>query len=155
MTQENAPAAPAPVVEMRGISIGFPGVKALDGVDFRMFPGEVHSLMGENGAGKSTLIKALTGVYGIDAGTITLAGEQVSFSGPAQAQAAGISTATRGESLRHTHGLTVDGLGAVEILVAETDIERARQLLASAESGDFRLGDEDQQNSETAPRASD
>ena len=61
----------APVVEMRGISIAFPGVKALDGVDFRMFPGEVHSLMGENGAGKSTLIKALTGVYRIDAGTIT------------------------------------------------------------------------------------
>ena len=91
-TSENPPAAPAPVVDMRGISIGFPGVKALDGVDFRMFPGEVHSLMGENGAGKSTLIKALTGVYGIDAGTITLAGEQVSFSGPAQAQAAGIST---------------------------------------------------------------
>lgn len=91
-SSENPPAAPAPVVEMRGISIGFPGVKALDGVDFRMFPGEVHSLMGENGAGKSTLIKALTGVYGIDAGTITLAGEQVSFSGPAQAQAAGIST---------------------------------------------------------------
>jgi len=84
--------AVAPVVEMRGISITFPGVKALDGVDFRMFPGEVHSLMGENGAGKSTLIKALTGVYGIDAGTITLAGDEVSFSGPAQAQAAGIST---------------------------------------------------------------
>ena len=75
----------APVIEMQGISITFPGVKALDGVDFRMFPGEVHSLMGENGAGKSTLIKALTGVYGIDAGTITLSGEQVSFSGPAQA----------------------------------------------------------------------
>src|SRR5690349_23850468 len=72
--------AVAPVVEMRGISITFPGVKALDGVDFRMFPGEVHSLMGENGAGKSTLIKALTGVYGIDAGTITLAGDEVSFS---------------------------------------------------------------------------
>ncbi|WP_438854551.1 sugar ABC transporter ATP-binding protein [Agromyces sp. M3QZ16-3] len=98
VTQQTEPAAPAretgpaPVVEMRGISIGFPGVKALDGVDFRMFPGEVHSLMGENGAGKSTLIKALTGVYGIDAGTITLAGERVSFAGPAQAQAAGIST---------------------------------------------------------------
>ncbi|GGI44358.1 simple sugar transport system ATP-binding protein [Agromyces flavus] len=90
MTQ--APATPAPVVEMRDISITFPGVKALDGVDFRMFPGEVHSLMGENGAGKSTLIKALTGVYGIDSGTITLAGDQVSFSGPAQAQAAGIAT---------------------------------------------------------------
>ncbi len=90
MTNPTDPAAP--VVEMRGISITFPGVKALDGVDFRLFPGEVHSLMGENGAGKSTLIKALTGVYGIDAGTITLGGEQVSFSGPAQAQASGIST---------------------------------------------------------------
>ena len=89
MTQ--APAI-APVVEMHGISIEFPGVKALDSVDFRMFPGEVHSLMGENGAGKSTLIKALTGVYGIDSGTISLAGDAVSFTGPAQAQAAGIST---------------------------------------------------------------
>ncbi len=101
MTQESqavadAPAvvggAPAPVVEMHGISIAFPGVKALDGVDFRMFPGEVHSLMGENGAGKSTLIKALTGVYSVDSGVIRLAGEQVTFTGPAQAQAAGIST---------------------------------------------------------------
>ncbi|HEY3338132.1 MAG TPA: sugar ABC transporter ATP-binding protein [Propionicimonas sp.] len=82
----------APVVEMTDISISFPGVKALDGVDFRMFPGEVHSLMGENGAGKSTLIKALTGVYSIDSGVIRLGGEQVTFSEPAQAQAAGIST---------------------------------------------------------------
>ncbi|WP_082492188.1 sugar ABC transporter ATP-binding protein [Leifsonia sp. Root4] len=82
----------APVVDMTDISISFPGVKALDAVSFRMFPGEVHSLMGENGAGKSTLIKALTGVYGIDSGVITLDGEQVSFAGPAAAQAAGIST---------------------------------------------------------------
>jgi simple sugar transport system ATP-binding protein len=83
---------PDPVVEMKGISITFPGVKALDEVDFRMFPGEVHSLMGENGAGKSTLIKALTGVYGIDSGVILLNGAKVAFSSPAQAQAAGIST---------------------------------------------------------------
>ncbi|MCS5719763.1 sugar ABC transporter ATP-binding protein [Herbiconiux sp. CPCC 205763] len=81
-----------PVVEMTGITITFPGVKALDAVDFRMFPGEVHSLMGENGAGKSTLIKALTGVYPIDDGVIRLGGQTVSFSGPAHAQAAGIST---------------------------------------------------------------
>jgi len=81
-----------PIVEMTDISITFPGVKALDSVSFRMFPGEVHSLMGENGAGKSTLIKALTGVYGIDSGVITLAGETLSINSPAQAQAAGIST---------------------------------------------------------------
>ncbi len=81
-----------PVVEMRDISISFPGVKALDGVDFRLLPGEVHALMGENGAGKSTLIKALTGVYGIDAGTIKVRGEEQVFAGPGAAQQAGIAT---------------------------------------------------------------
>ncbi len=81
-----------PVVEMTGISVEFPGVKALDGVDFRLFPGEVHSLMGENGAGKSTLIKALTGVYKTDAGSITVHGTPRRFHGTADAQAAGIST---------------------------------------------------------------
>lgn len=90
----NPPAAPpaTPVVQMRDISISFPGVKALDGVDFRLLPGEVHALMGENGAGKSTLIKALTGVYDIDGGTITVAGVPRRFAGPRQAQDAGIST---------------------------------------------------------------
>lgn len=82
----------APVVDMTNISISFPGVKALDRVDFRMFPGEVHSLMGENGAGKSTLIKALTGVYPIDSGSILFDGRPLVITGPAQAQAAGIST---------------------------------------------------------------
>jgi monosaccharide-transporting ATPase len=84
--------SPAPVVEMCDISISFPGVKALDSVTFRLLPGEVHALMGENGAGKSTLIKALTGVYDIDAGSITVAGVPSRFSGPRQAQEAGIST---------------------------------------------------------------
>jgi simple sugar transport system ATP-binding protein len=64
-----------PVLQMRGIEKAFVGVKALDDVDFRLFPGEVHALMGENGAGKSTLIKVLTGVYPIDAGEIVLEGE--------------------------------------------------------------------------------
>jgi monosaccharide-transporting ATPase len=82
----------APVVEMRDISISFPGVKALNRVTFRLLPGEVHALMGENGAGKSTLIKALTGVYDLDAGSITVAGVPCRFSGPRQAQDAGIST---------------------------------------------------------------
>ena len=81
-----------PVLTMTGISKTFPGVRALHDVDFRLFPGEVHALMGENGAGKSTLIKVLTGVYGTDAGVVTLDGEQVSFTGPMQAAAAGVST---------------------------------------------------------------
>ncbi|WP_029252089.1 sugar ABC transporter ATP-binding protein [Paraoerskovia marina] len=88
----NHETATRPVVEMTGISIEFPGVKALDQVDFRLFPGEVHALMGENGAGKSTLIKALTGVYGIDAGEILVSGTPHRFSGPGEAQDAGVAT---------------------------------------------------------------
>jgi galactofuranose transport system ATP-binding protein len=84
--------APTAVVEMRGITIEFPGVKALQNVDFTLQPGEIHSLMGENGAGKSTLIKALTGVYAIDSGSIKVAGAKRAFSGTADAQHAGIAT---------------------------------------------------------------
>jgi simple sugar transport system ATP-binding protein len=80
------------IVEMRGITIQFPGVKALDGVDLTLRGGEVHTLMGENGAGKSTLIKALTGVYAIDSGSIVVEGVPREFRGTADAQLAGIST---------------------------------------------------------------
>jgi simple sugar transport system ATP-binding protein len=82
----------SPVLEMTGIRKVFPGVVALDGVDFRLLPGEIHALMGENGAGKSTLIKVLTGVYDIDGGEIHLGGQPVQFSGPLQAQQSGVST---------------------------------------------------------------
>ncbi|MEV4292872.1 sugar ABC transporter ATP-binding protein [Nonomuraea bangladeshensis] len=85
-------AVPAPVLTMSGIGKQFPGVKALDDVDLRLLPGEVHALMGENGAGKSTLIKVLTGVHPADAGTIVLAGRTVTFGSPLEAQQAGIST---------------------------------------------------------------
>ena len=81
-----------PIVVMKGITIEFPGVKALDGVDLRLFPGEVHALMGENGAGKSTMIKALTGVYKIDAGSIEVDGKPQTFTGTGDAQNAGIAT---------------------------------------------------------------
>src|SRR6267154_429815 len=83
---------PQPMLTMTGISKSFPGVKALSDVNFRLFPGEVHALMGENGAGKSTLIKVLTGVYDIDEGSITLDGSAVSFGSPLQAQQGGVST---------------------------------------------------------------
>ena len=62
------------VLEMKGIVKTFPGVKALQGVDFTLCKGEIHALMGENGAGKSTLIKVLTGVYEKDGGEIFLEG---------------------------------------------------------------------------------
>ena len=57
-------------------------------------------------------------------------------------EAAGIPSSFKGESLRHTHGLTLDGLGAVEISVNESDAARARTLLESAEAGVYRVGDE-------------
>ncbi|MFC4590749.1 sugar ABC transporter ATP-binding protein [Sphaerisporangium corydalis] len=85
-------ADPRPILTMTGISKDFPGVRALADVGFRLFPGEVHALMGENGAGKSTLIKVLTGVYDVDQGEIALDGEPVRFSGPLQARQAGVST---------------------------------------------------------------
>lgn len=62
------------VLTMRGISMTFPGVKALSGVDFTLRRGEIHALMGENGAGKSTLIKCLTGINAFEAGEIRVDG---------------------------------------------------------------------------------
>ena len=82
------------VLRMRNIHKSFPGVKALQGVDFTLREGEVHALMGENGAGKSTLIKVLTGVYTKDEGDIFLEGNEgaVSIRSPQEAQRLGIST---------------------------------------------------------------
>ena len=77
---------------MKQIEIQFPGVKALDKVDFSLKAGEVHSLLGENGAGKSTLIKCLTGVNKMDSGTITLDGQEIRPQDPGHAMTLGIST---------------------------------------------------------------
>jgi galactofuranose transport system ATP-binding protein len=82
----------APIVEMKGISKGFPGVRALSSVDFRLFKGEVHALMGQNGAGKSTLVKVLTGVYRQDAGETLLEGKPIRPDSPLAAQKLGINT---------------------------------------------------------------
>jgi galactofuranose transport system ATP-binding protein len=81
-----------PILRMQGIHKTFPGVAALADVDFRLYPGEVHAVMGENGAGKSTLIKVLTGVHQADAGQILLDGAPVQFTSPLQAQRSGVST---------------------------------------------------------------
>lgn len=79
------------VLQMQGIVKNFSGVKALKGVDFSVYKGEVHALVGENGAGKSTLIKILTGVYPKDGGTIILDNEEVAVHSPFEAQKLGIS----------------------------------------------------------------
>jgi ABC-type sugar transport system ATPase subunit len=65
---------PTPLLEIRNLTKTFPGVPALTSVDFTMYPGEVHAVLGENGAGKSTLIKVITGVYKKDSGNILLQG---------------------------------------------------------------------------------
>ncbi|HEX9925517.1 MAG TPA: sugar ABC transporter ATP-binding protein [Anaerolineae bacterium] len=80
------------LVTMKGINKAFPGVQALEAVDFSLQRGEIHALVGENGAGKSTLIKILTGVEWQDTGTITLENEDVFIRSPQHAQDLGIST---------------------------------------------------------------
>ncbi|UUP18846.1 multiple monosaccharide ABC transporter ATP-binding protein [Nitratireductor thuwali] len=81
-----------PILEMRGITKVFPGVKALDDVNLRVAPGEIHALVGENGAGKSTLMKVLSGVYphGTYEGDIEFDGKPVSFSGISDSEEVGI-----------------------------------------------------------------
>lgn len=82
------------ILEMKNINKSFPGVRALQGVDFKLNKGEIHALMGENGAGKSTLIKVLTGVYEKDEGYIYIDGsdKETVIHSPQDAQRAGIST---------------------------------------------------------------
>ncbi len=82
----------AVLLKMRGIYKSFPGVRALQNVDFTLHSGEIHALMGENGAGKSTLIKVLTGVYGKDEGEVYLEDKPVTIHSPQDAQKVGIST---------------------------------------------------------------
>ena len=79
------------VLELKGITKIFPGVKALNKVQFQLKPGEVHALMGENGAGKSTFIKVITGVHKAEEGEMYLYGKKVDFKGPKDAQEAGIA----------------------------------------------------------------
>ena len=79
------------LLEMRGITKEFPGVKALDGVNLTVRAGTVHALMGENGAGKSTLMKCLFGIYSRDGGTITLDGKEVNFKSAKEALENGVA----------------------------------------------------------------
>lgn len=81
----------SPILELRGITKTFPGVRALDNVDFTLRPGEIHSIMGENGAGKSTFIKIITGVYTADEGEILCDGHPVKIRNTKDSQKLGIA----------------------------------------------------------------
>ena len=79
------------LLELRGVSKSFPGVKALDNVSLALRPGTVHALMGENGAGKSTLMKCLFGIYKMDAGEIYMNGQKIQVDNPDEAMKLGIA----------------------------------------------------------------
>lgn len=93
------------LLEMRGICKAFPGVQALNKVDFKVEAGTIHALMGENGAGKSTLMKCLFGIYRKDAGDILMEGKPVIFENPKQALDGGISMVH--QELNQVPGLSV------------------------------------------------
>lgn len=121
------------LVEMRGIGVVFPGVRALDGVDFTLRAGEVHTLMGENGAGKSTLIKALTGINRLASGSILLEGEEYRPMGTEDAQAHGISTVYQEVNLCPNMTVAENVMLGHEIRRGPViDWKRTRKLAASA-----------------------
>jgi simple sugar transport system ATP-binding protein len=95
-----------PRVQLNGIVKSFAAMRALDNVDFSLYPGEVHALLGENGAGKSTLIKVMTGALAADAGTILLDGKVVTVKSPGDARALGISTVYQEVNLVPTMSVT-------------------------------------------------
>ena len=100
--------APAPpMLEMRGITKRFPGVIANEDVDLVVQPGQVHTLLGENGAGKSTLVKILYGLYRQDEGTVSVQGERVEVTSPADAISHGIG-------MIHQHFMLVPTLTVAE-----------------------------------------
>src|SRR5262245_57530799 len=85
------PVTPTPLLDARAITKSYAGVRALSGVSFDLYAGEVHALVGENGAGKSTLIKVMTGAVPADSGTLSVAGQPVATMNPAASRALGIA----------------------------------------------------------------
>ena len=94
------------ILQVRGITKEFPGVKALDDVTFSVKRGTIHALMGENGAGKSTLIKILAGIYVNYQGEVELDGQILKLKSPADAQRLGISVVHQELKLCETLSIT-------------------------------------------------
>jgi ribose transport system ATP-binding protein len=133
---------PASLLEMRGITKSFSGVRALKGVDLEVRPGEVHCVLGQNGAGKSTLIKILAGAYQPDGGEIIWQGEPVTIHHPVAALDLGI--ATMYQELDVVDGLTITEniflgheLATAGVLHRATANKKARELLGRLGHGDL------------------
>ena len=122
-----------PLIELRGVTKRFPGMKALDGVDFRIEPAEILCLAGENGSGKSTLIKIVSGVYDFDEGTLLIDGAPVSGFSPRAAIAAGVQVIYQDFSL-------FPSLTVAENLAMGRLLSEGRRFIAPAEC--HRLGAE-------------
>jgi ABC-type sugar transport system ATPase subunit len=122
---------------MKGIKKEFPGVKALDGVDFYLKPGEVHALLGINGAGKSTLIKILSGVYTKDEGEIFMDGKQLEIDSPQDAMKCGVATVYQDPQMIPSFtgyeniflGFETDGKGSFARIDRKTLNEKANRIL--------------------------
>src|SRR5258708_15646201 len=114
--------AEAPLLELRGITKGFPGVLANDNVNFDLASGEVHALLGENGAGKSTLMNILYGLYTPDEGQILLRGKPIELGSTRAAIEHGIG-------MVHQHFMLIPVMTVAENIVLATEPRRAGVLL--------------------------
>jgi ABC-type sugar transport system ATPase subunit len=94
-----------PILEIRGGTKTYQGINAIEGVDFDVYPGEVHALLGENGAGKSTLCKVISGAVALDAGELRIGGEVKRYSQPSEAMRDGVAMVYQETSL--VPGMTV------------------------------------------------
>ncbi|MDR1581318.1 MAG: sugar ABC transporter ATP-binding protein [Synergistaceae bacterium] len=125
---ENSITRPDVILELRHITKTFPGVKALDNVNFTLKRGEIHALMGENGAGKSTFIKIITGVHPADEGEMLLEGRPVRFRNPKDAQRASIAAIYQ-HSTSYPHlSITENIFIGHELIRAGTKTIRWREL---------------------------
>ena len=111
-----------PVLELRGITKRFPGVLANDHVDFDLFPGEVHALLGENGAGKSTLMNILYGLYHADEGEIRIKGKPLKIGSPSEAIEHGLG-------MVHQHFMLIPVMTVAENIVLHAEPKTAAVLM--------------------------
>ncbi|MBX5473746.1 MAG: ABC transporter ATP-binding protein [Thermoleophilia bacterium] len=117
----------APVLELRGITKRFPGIVANDRIDFDLYPGEVHALLGENGAGKSTLMNVLYGLYHPDEGEIRVGGEPLALGSPRDAIEHGIG-------MVHQHFMLIPVMTVAENVVLASEPTRGRVFLDYGEA---------------------